>query len=1303
MCLNMKSITLSLKPLVFLSVFILTACGGGGGGGSSDNLAPTITSANFQVEQDTDLVATLSATDPEGDTVAFSQTSDPSNGEMLAFAANGVLTYRPNVGFNGSDSFTISASDGTNQVSATITINILEVTPTNQAPTVTSANFELDQDSSLSAILTAIDPEDDVVTFTVSSDPTNGQIVAFDSDGVFTYTPNGGFTGSDSFSIIASDGSNQVDATITLNVLAVNPVNEAPTVTSANFDGVQNTELMETITATDPEGDTVTFAQTSEPANGSITAFEANGSFTYLPDTDFTGSDSFTITASDGINEVAATISITIFEEEPTNQPPTITSANFEGNQDTDLSATITASDPEGETVTFTQTSEPSNGSMIAFAANGDFTYRPNTGFIGTDSFTITASDGVNEVAATITLNVLEVIPSNEAPSFTSVSAANVDENTSSVVYTATATDADGDSLTFSINSSADQSAFSIDGTSGELTLITAADFEAPSDANADGVYEVTLNVDDGNGESAQLNLLLTITNVNEATSFTSASAANVDENTSGVVYTATATDLDGDNLTFSINSSADQSAFSIDGASGELTLTNAADFEAPSDGNTDGVYDIILNVDDGNGASDQLALTLTVEDVTQLALKVSYPTPNANLGGDVAFTSVTGFIEDLEDGEVLESDIDFVSVNSQAADIELPTPQDNVVRWRTQLPVTAVPHENTLDIELLDRSNNSQQISQLLFNKPILSNPKAIALDSANNRALVVDNVLQALIAIDLNSGEITVISDANTGGGTNLDNPFGITLDSANNRVLVVDSSLDALVAIDLTSGDRTLHSDDNTGTGPNLGAPLGITLDSANNRALVVDANLDALVAIDLDSGDRTVLSNSNTGTGPNLVVPRSITLDSANNRALVLDNALDAVFIIDLGSGDRNVLSDENTGTGPILSFPQSLTLDSTNNRILVLDGGLDALVAIDLDSGDRSIFSDDNTGTGVDLDFPQGIALDIINNRILVVDSSLNALIAIDQNSGDRTVLDDSNTGTGPSLGFPKGIALDKVNNRALIVDIELDALITIDLNSGDRFVFSGDNIGAGPNFGFTEDIALDSANNRALVVDSGLDAVVAISLDHGDRTVLSDVNTGTGPNLTFLQGITLDSANNRALVVDRDLDALIAIDLTSGDRTVRSDANTGSGPNLITPQGLALDSANNRALVVDRDLGALVAIDLNSGARTVLSDLNIGIGPNLGDPQDIALDSANNRALVVDNELDALVAIDLGSGDRIVISDVNIGTRLNLADPQSIALDSANNRVLVGLGDDSDLEALVVIDLGSGERAISSK
>jgi len=1391
----MKSLALLIKPLFFLSVLLLSACGGGGGGTSApDNLAPTITSANFQVEQDTDLTATISATDPEGDTITFNQTSEPDNGEMVSFAANGEFTYRPNAGVIGSDRFTVSISDGTNQVSATITVNIIEVAPTNQAPTVTSANFELDQDTSLTATLTATDPEGDTVTFTVNGDPTNGQLVSFDSNGVFTYTPNGGFTGSDSFNIVASDGTNQVDATITLNVLAVNPVNEAPTITAANFDGVQDTELSETITARDPEGDTVTFAQTSEPSSGSMMAFAANGNFTYRPNSGFVGTDSFTITASDGENEITATISITIFEEEPTNEPPTITSgnfegnqdtdliatitasdpegdtvtftqtsepssgsmmafvangnftyrpntgfvgtdsftiaasdgvneiaatitlnvlevippneaptitsANFEGNQDTDLSGTITASDPEGDTVTFTQTSEPSSGSMMAFAANGNFTYRPNTGFVGTDSFTITASDGVNEIAATITLNVLEVIPSNEAPSFTSASTANVDENTSGVVYTATATDADGDDLTFSISGGADQGAFSLNGNSGELTLTTAADFEAPSDGNTDGVYEVILNVEDGNGGSSQLNLSLTVVNINEAPAFTSGSTANIDENTSGVVYTATATDADGDDLTFSINGGADQGAFSIDGTRGELTLITAADFEAPTDANEDGIFEITLTVEDDNGASDQLALALTVEDVTQLSFQVSYPTPNANLGGDVEFTSITGVIEDLEDGEVLESDIDSISVNGQGADIVLPAATDPVARWRTQLPVTTTPNINTLNIELADNSNNNQLVSQLLLNRPLLSQLESIVLDTANNRALLLDSGLDALVAIDLDSGDRSILSDDNTGAGTNLIIPVAIELDSANNRALVVDSSLDALIAIDLASGNRTTLSDASTGSGSNLSIPNGIALDSANNRALVVDRVLDALIAIDLASGNRTILSDVSTGSGSNLSSPRAVALDRANNRALVVDSGLNALIAIDLASGNRTILSDVSTGSGSNLSIPRDIALDSAKNRALVVDSSLDALIAIDLVNGNRTILSNASIGSGINVINPRGLALNSTNNRALVIDFNLDTLIATDLASGDRTLLSDASSGSGDNLNIIKANTLDCANSRALVVDDNLNALIAIDLTSGDRSILSDASIGSGSNLSLPLSIDLDSANNRALVVDAVLDALFVIDLASGDRTILSDDSTGSGNNLISPRAVALDSANNRALVVDSGLDALIAIDLASGNRTILSGVSTGSGSNVISPHDIALDSANNRALVVDSFQGALFAIDLASGDRTILSNASTGSGSNLGSPRAVALDSANNRALVVDSFQVALFAIDLASGNRVILSDASTGSGSNLSNPVDVALDSLHQRVFVT---DERLNAIVMIDLATGERAISSK
>lgn len=104
--------------------------------------------------------------------------------------------------------------------------------------------------------------------------------------------------------------------------------------------------------------------------------------------------------------------------------------ANFQVEQDVDTSAIITAADPEGTTVTFTQTGNPTSVTITAFASNGAFTYRPNADFNGADSFTVTASDGVHEVSATITSNVIAVIPPNEAPSITSATTVNVNATT---------------------------------------------------------------------------------------------------------------------------------------------------------------------------------------------------------------------------------------------------------------------------------------------------------------------------------------------------------------------------------------------------------------------------------------------------------------------------------------------------------------------------------------------------------------------------------------------------------------------------------------------------------------------------------------------------------------------------------------------------------------------------------------------------------------------------------------------------------------------------------------------------------
>ncbi|MEN3745557.1 cadherin repeat domain-containing protein [Sphingomonas sp. HF-S3] len=104
--------------------------------------------------------------------------------------------------------------------------------------------------------------------------------------------------------------------------------------------------------------------------------------------------------------------------------------------------------------------------------------------------------------------------PTNRAPAFTSAATVSVSENKAGAVYTATATDADGDPVTFSISGGTDAGAFTL--ASGVLTLVSAANFDRPTDANADNVYNVTLTAADAKGGSTALALNVQITNDHE-------------------------------------------------------------------------------------------------------------------------------------------------------------------------------------------------------------------------------------------------------------------------------------------------------------------------------------------------------------------------------------------------------------------------------------------------------------------------------------------------------------------------------------------------------------------------------------------------------------------------------------------------------------------------------------------------------------------------------------------------------------------------------------------------------------------
>jgi hypothetical protein len=136
----------------------------------------------------------------------------------------------------------------------------------------------------------------------------------------------------------------------------------------------------------------------------------------------------------------------------PTNNPPVLGTTTFSATEDTDLSAQLTATDADGDTLTFTKTGDPTSGSITSFTAAGAFVYRPNADANGTDSFAVRVADPVgNTVNGTVTINIAAV---NDAPLATNDVMRADGPQLDSIDLVANDRDPDGDALTVTIEGS---------------------------------------------------------------------------------------------------------------------------------------------------------------------------------------------------------------------------------------------------------------------------------------------------------------------------------------------------------------------------------------------------------------------------------------------------------------------------------------------------------------------------------------------------------------------------------------------------------------------------------------------------------------------------------------------------------------------------------------------------------------------------------------------------------------------------------------------------------------------------------
>jgi hypothetical protein len=422
--------------------------------------------------------------DADGDTLIVIVNTRPRHGTLDLDNATGNYTYTPETDYNGTDSFSYTISDGNGGTdSGTVTFT---VTATEDDPDAEDDSLTLVEDGE-SVTINVLDNDSDadgdtlqVIDWSFSNEE------AFSSgnaDGSFTYTPPPDFFGSETFSYTVSDGKGNTD-TATLTV-SVTPVPDAPVANDASTETDEDTPawIYPENAFTDADGDEVSLLSMTDPDRGSA-SYDGEGGFTYTPEENFHGEDSFTYTLTDGNGGTAtATITVTVA---PVNDAPVAQGSSVTTDEDAPVvvAPVFDEVDVDGDPVSLATFTHGAHG-IVTQDETGELTYTPDADYHGTDSFTYTVTDSTGTSdTATVTVTV---VPVNDAPvAEDSTVEVTTDEPYEGVVMV---TDVEDDTLTFTL------SAAPLNGT---VTLDPDGSYTYTPDEGYFGVDEFEVEVSDG-------------------------------------------------------------------------------------------------------------------------------------------------------------------------------------------------------------------------------------------------------------------------------------------------------------------------------------------------------------------------------------------------------------------------------------------------------------------------------------------------------------------------------------------------------------------------------------------------------------------------------------------------------------------------------------------------------------------------------------------------------------------------------------------------------------------------------------
>ena len=1227
---------------------LLSACAGGGGSDVSAPTAPTfsVASSNFSIDEDfatIQLVASVSN--------ATSMTVSQSNtGVVTVTTSNSQVNVSSISNANGRTILTIRAANGTLIATTQVTVTVNAV---NDPPTLAVSSNNISTVSGFSPItinITASDVEDTNLTFTVAESTTGVVRVGTSANAIIlSNIPN--VSGQTTLTITAVDSSGStVTQTIVVSVFNRAPVlRVSTTLISLQEDFMALVAFR--ITATDLDGNTITLSVSSATrlVDAAISTL-TNGvsGITLSAIANANGTRTLTVQATAAGQSASTNVVVVVV---PINDPPTIAvsskSISTVGGF-SPITINTTASDIEDGTLPFTVSDSNPGVVRLTTSANA-ITLNAISGVSSQTILTVRTADRTGTtVTRTISVNVINTTP------VLTVSTTHIslqEDFTALVIFGITATDLDGDALTFSLSSTTRL----VDAAISTLTMSTIS---LSANANAHGTTTLIIQAMDAVGQSVSRNVVVVVTAVNDTPTLTIPNVnLVVAEDFSGNSTIATAADIDGDTPIINV----------VESTTGLIKVTTSTSGVSISNRpHANGVTTLTITVSDGLLSSTaQVVVTVTeVNDPPILNIPNATLTRVEDFVGGITVAAASDVDGNSLTFSVIESTTGVIRVTVSTSDVRISSrgnangmttlsisvSDGSTASSTAQVVVTVTPVN---DPPVLSVSTDSLTLAEDFATTEVLTVTRSDV--DGDTLTLTVSESTTGVVSVSTSSVGIQVISIADANGQTTLTITVGDGTDSVSTQVRVTVNAVNDPPILSVSQDALTLNEDFST--------TEVITVTSSDvdgdTLTLTVSESTTGVVTVTTSASGFRVVSILNVN-GPTTLTVRVTDLDG-------LFASTDVIVVV-------NEINDP-----PVLSVsPDALTLNEdfvTTEVITVISSDVD---------GDTLTLTVSESTTGV----------------VSVSTSSVGIqVISIADANGQTTLTITVGDGTA-SVSTHVLVTVNAVNDPP-ILSVSPDALT---LNE---------------DFVTTEVITVTNSDvdgdTLTLTVSESTTGVITVTTLASGVQVVSILNANGQTTLTITVGDGTASVSTRVLVTVNAVNDPPILSVLQNALTLNEDFST---TEVLTVTRSDVDG-DTLTLTVSESTTGVVSLSTSSAGIQVVSNadangqttLTITVGDGTASVSTrvlVTVNAVNDPPVISVSTASLILAEDFATTEVLtVISSDADGDTLTLTVSESttgvVSVSTSSAGVQVISIADANGQTTLIITVGDGTASVSSQ